>query len=454
MYKKIEIWILYLVLVFVFISYIVFGALVRREIMKGSYIPIISPISKIALFIAEIPKNFKSAIKYKTSSIHKVKDRYPDYSSGFTGEPNRIGNKYILIARFDGNLNQSVVDLIDLNTFKTLHTWNPNYNEIFSEIVSEGQPIWSNLMINYHEGRMLGKSPMLLQNGDLLIRGQASPLMKIDKNSNLIIALHDQIYHHSIEKDIDGNFWVCVRYPSNESLKDYSDDIKDEGIRKVSPEGEILFDMPLGEIFIENKMSRSIINRGDLDKINSDLYHINDIQPVDFDSRYWKKGDLFFSLREQSKIYLYRPSTNKIIHVIDGPFYYQHDVDVIDESRISIFNNNLNKSYKGRRVDHSNQVIIYNFELNKFTIYNEEGLLNNKVKTITAGQSEIMPDGDLFVEESNYGRILYFDSNDSLRWVYMNKSEVGEAYKLGWSRILYKNEDIAIVNNFLQSIAK
>ena len=87
MYKKIEIWILYLVLVFVFTSYIVFGALVRREVMKGSYIPIISEVSKIALFFSEIPHNFKKILSDDIRYPHRAKEKRFGEKSGFLGSP-------------------------------------------------------------------------------------------------------------------------------------------------------------------------------------------------------------------------------------------------------------------------------------------------------------------------------------------------------------------------------
>ena len=48
---KIEIWILYLVLVIVLISYIFFGAMVIREHDEGHHIPIISSVSKLYIFL-------------------------------------------------------------------------------------------------------------------------------------------------------------------------------------------------------------------------------------------------------------------------------------------------------------------------------------------------------------------------------------------------------------------
>ena len=45
-------------------------------------------------------------------------------------------------------------------------------------------------------------------------------------------------------------------------------------------------------------------------------------------------------------VILYRPSTNKIIKIIEGEFYNQHDVDIIDENKISIYNNNVIFNYR------------------------------------------------------------------------------------------------------------
>ena len=47
---------------------------------------------------------------------------------------------------------------------------------------------------------------------------------------------------------------------------------------------------------------------------------------------------------------------------------------------------------------------------------------------------------------------LYFNADDSLRWTHVNRSDDGYVYRVGWSRILYTQEDIQTVNNFLSNI--
>ena len=80
----------------------------------------------------------------------------------------------------------------------------------------------------------------------------------------------------------------------------------------MAPDGEILFDKSISNIFIENGLEYLLFANGK-HTWNKDPLHINDIEPVDFDG-ILEKGEFFLSLRNLSMIVLYRPSSNKIIH--------------------------------------------------------------------------------------------------------------------------------------------
>ena len=108
----------------------------------------------------------------------------------------------------------------------------------------------------------------------------------------------------------------------------------------------------------------------------------------------------------------------------------------------------------GEVVDGNNQVITYDFRLDEYSYYLNDSLINNDVRTITEGRSQILQNGDLFVEETNFGRILYFNSDGSLRWTYVNRADNNKNYVVSWSRVLYKKKDIQNVINFLQSKRK
>jgi len=459
MFKKIEIWVLYLTILLGILFAIGFGALVRHEIYGGKGLKSINLgwISKSALFLAEIPMNAKTILK-GPSSVFLLEDRFPKLD-GFNGTPNSE-QSYLLLSRYDNNLSEGIVELVDLKNFEILHTWNPDIDS-FNALVEKVDE-FEHLDRDDNNQRKILAHPSITNNGGLLF-GWDSPLRKIDACSNLVFQNTHDVFHHSIETDHDSNIWVSSHlYPQSIPARKVGRDMisyeeggfLDDAIVKLSPDGKILYEKSVSQIFIDNGLEYLLFAvgesfssaRGDF---NNDPIHLNDIQPVDFDSSYFKKGDIFLSLRHQSMVVLYRPSNNKIIWKGVGPFFHQHDVDILDDHRISIFNNNSKDFIDGDVVDGYNEVIIYDFKANKYFSYHKDSLEKNEVRTITQGRSEILPNGDLFIEESNYGRTLYFNSDGSLRWTHVNRANDGNVYSVGWSRILYTKEEIQSVNNFL-----
>lgn len=446
MFKKIEIWILYLTILLSILFAIGFGVLVRQELVgsvKAGW------VSKTALTLAEIPVNIKSILQDPGADL-AVEDRFPSLD-GFNGTPNSY-ETYLLLSRYDGDLHEGVVELVDLRNFKILHTWNSDI-DAFNDLVEQVDE-FKYLNRDGNNKRSMLMHPYLTNRGELLF-GWEKPLRKIDACSNLVFQNTHDAFHHSIETDIDGNIWVPSHiYPQSISNEKVGSDIiadggfYDDAVVKLSPDGEILFEKSVSQIFIDNGLEYLLFAHGD--DYEKDPIHLNDIQPVNFDGDFWKKEDLFLSLRNQSMILLYRPSTNEIIWKGTGPFLHQHDVDILDNHRISVFNNrSINVVDNINIVDGHNEVIIYNFETNEYSSYLKDGLIEHDVRTITEGRGEILPNGDLLIEESNYGRTLYFNADGSLKWTHLNRAENGNVHVVGWSRILYTEEDIQTVNNFL-----
>ena len=452
MFKKIEIWILYLILFLFFPLLIVYGSLVRHEMVGGTALKKVNAgwLSQTALFLAEIPINVK---KYFSSEL-KLPDRFPDLE-GFDGEPNN-DETYLLLSRYDGDLREGVVELIDLTNFQILHKWNPDINK-FNKLVKKIDE-FKYLNRDGHNARHIPRHPILLNDGGLVFR--SLPLRKINECSDLVFQVTKDAFDHSLELDKSGNIWArSYLYPQTIDEKIVGRETLEQGgyyddaIVKLSPDGEILFEKSVSQIFIDNGLDYLLFANGN--DYENDPIHLNDIQPVDFDGDFWKKGDVFLSMRNQSMVLLYRPSTNKIIWKGNGPFFHQHDVDIIDDHRIAIFNNNsINVVGNTNIVNGHNEVNIYNFKTEKYSSYLKSSLEDYDVRTVTQGRSEILPNGDLFIEESEYARTLYFNSDGSLRWSHINRARDGKLYRLGWSRILYSKNDILTVNSFLKKRGK
>jgi hypothetical protein len=447
MFKKIEIWILYLSILFGIIFSIGFsifvGVLVRQELVGSTKV---GWLSKTALTFAEIPMNLKKAFDGVS-----LPDRFP-FENGFSGTFNSM-ESYLLLSRYDGDLGEGIVELIDLTNFEVLHTWNPDIDAI-NDLVQQIDD-FKYLERDFNNSRHLLEHPLLTSDGGLVF----NPLKKIDACSNLVFQNTTNQFHHSIELDSEENIWVSSQlYPQSFPTEVVGRDtvldggFKDDAIAKLSSSGKVLFEKSLAQIFIENDMESRLTMIGSSHKFQVDPIHINDIQPVTFDSKHWKNGDLFISLGHQSMVILYRPATNEIIWRLDKKIFHQHDINVLNSNEISIFNNNRKYFYPSKDlVDGNNEVLIYNFETKEISSYLKDSLISEDIRTVTQGRSKILPNGDLFIEETDFARTLYFNADGSLRWSHVNRGDDGNLYRVGWSRILYSPEDIQTINHLLES---
>tara|TARA_B100000989_G_scaffold287991_1_gene258230 strand:+ start:3421 stop:4779 length:1359 start_codon:yes stop_codon:yes gene_type:complete len=443
LFKKISLWILLFMMIIFFITSIFFGWVVLHKANGGEKSGIIGDIS---YEIASIIPNLLKIVRGVNSDLYLKSSRFENlqglnlstkqnFSKNFDG--------YILLSRYDGNINRSIVEIIDIDTKQVIHTYKPDIEKINSESKLSKQKI--NFTRDKNLQRYEITHPYLDKNGDLIFKN-ASPLVRIDMCSKLIWSL-DGIFHHSTEIDHEGNFWVLNSNIDKIILNGQKEGIVNEAITKVSPSGTIIYEKSIAEIFLENNLAHKISRHSQFDY--TDPFHSNDIQPALVDTKFWKKGDLFISLRNFSMIMLFRPSNNKVLWFKEGPWVHQHDVDIISDKEISIYNNNLD--YKKNNVMNINNVLIFNFENQKVSSPYEIGFKKNDIKTRTGGLNEILDNGDIFVEEENFGRVLRMDKKGNIIWQYINKADDGNLYLVRWSRFLSEEKYSKIIKNILIS---
>jgi len=437
MFKKFFTYSVFLVIFLSIVGSILFGSLLRHHYMGGESV---QSLQNIAVFFAEIPSKAKDIINYRSFNLnkltpltkHKDKIRFEQFI------PNKR-NALLVLPRYDHSLSRSVVDVVDLNNFEVIHTYKHNIPEMNAKIQNTEE--FPELKISYSPIRFRYFHPLILKDGSL-IGINDGPSYKIDFCSNLKWINDEERFHHSQNIDHEGNIWVggsmnpVSKYVKKYSLKDY----QDHSIIKINVDGKILYNKSITEILIENNIVSDNFALNSYLTEEKDPIHLNDIEPALSDTEYWKQGDVFISLRNQSSIVHYRPSTNKVINYITGPFARQHDVDIISDKEISIFNNN------NFVVDNEHsEVVIYNFETDEFRKLFNDQLQKNNFKTESEGLSHIFNDGALMVEEQNHGRILLFNNNGEKEWEFVNKDKNGDIGIVSWSRII---EDKLFIEKF------
>ena len=439
-----------LILLFVIWSAL-FGSLLKHHYNGGENFRF---LQNIALSIAEIPNAAEDMIELviegkkpnlnKPSILtkHKNKKRFERFIDNKR-------NALLVLPRYDNSLSRSVVDVVDLNNFEVIHTYNHDIAEMNNKVKNTDE--FPRLKIDDSLIRFEYRHPLLLEDGSIISDSDYSVEFKIDFCSNLQWINQEEIFHHSKMFDHEGNIWIGgqmnpkSQYVTKYSTKKYMDD----SIIKINTDGEILFNKSVTEILIENRLVDenifTIVDENILATRSIDPIHLNDIEPAFTDTEYWKQEDVFLSLKHQSTIIHYRPSTNKVINYITGPFAQQHDVDIISDKEISIFNNN------NFFVDNEHsEVLVYNFETKTFKKLFNDQLQKENFKTKTEGLSHILNDGSLMVEEQNHGRIMLFNNKGEKEWEFVNKDKNGDIGFVSWSRVI---EDEIFIKNF-KSIVK
>ena len=398
-------------------------------------------LQNIAVFFAEIPTTTRDMIKFRTINLdeprllfkHKDKKRFKQFIQN-----KRLG--LLVLPRYDHNLSRSVVDIVDLNNFEVIHTYQHDIAEMNKQVQNTEE--FPRINIDFSPRRFLYYHPLILDDGSLISESFHSPLFKIDFCSNLKWINDEEKFAHSKMLDHEGNIWVGGQFnPHSKYVKDFQiNNLNDDSIIKVNSDGKILYKKSVIEILIENEILPNNYALSSMLLGQYDPIHLNDIEPAFSDTQYWKKGDVFISIRHQSAIIHYRPSTNKVINYITGPFAQQHDVDIISDNEISIFNNNnfiVDNKYS--------QVVIYNFETNQFRKLFNDQLQNENFKTLSNGLSHILDDGALMVDEHNHGRIILFNNKGQKEWEFVNKDINGDIADVSWSRII---EDELFIEKF------
>jgi len=433
----------YLIFLILFLSFIFilgFGSLVKYHYDGGKKYQF---LQKSVIFIANVPMNIRKMIKLRSFDLDKppILFKYKD-KKRFVQFIKNKRNAILVLPRYDHSLSRSVVDIIDLNNFKIIHTYKHDSDEMYNQVKNIKE--FSRLKIDYSPIRFRYRHPILLDDGSLI--SMHGPIFNIDLCSNLQWINDEETFHHSLMLDHEGNIWAGGRMsPKSKYVKKYSiEKFIDDSVIKINIDGKILFNKSVTEILIENNILSNnfafITSRmGIFDPI-----HLNDIEPAFVDTEHWKQGDIFISVRAQSAIIHYRPSNNKVINYITGPFADQHDVDIISDKEISIFNNN--NFFDNNK--HS-EVLIYNFETKKFTKLFNNQLQKENFKATWQGLSHIFKDRSLLVEDHNEGIIILFNSMGEKEFEFVNKDRNGDIGPLFWSRVI---EDDLFIEKFKSSI--
>ena len=360
-------------------------------------------------------------------------------------EPSDPG--YLLLPALDALTKSVTVKLIRIADGKVIWEWVPNWSSILAQISDE-----ISVAPKGHINRYKAYHPIILQNGDLIFNTFNS-LVRLKKCGGNPQWTLTNSYHHSNELSADQkSVWV------NSTATDYfsfhpwiKNNLSDDSIANVTLNGTLLSNNSFSEILISNGLAALMLGTSGL-QFNKDPIHLNQIVEAAQDSRHWKRGDLLISARNLSTLFIYRPSTKKIVWHKQGPWMNQHSVAFLDTSKIYVLNNNVYSANPSSKPflndDEINGVMVYDFDDDTITEPFKQSLADIRPKTVTEGRAQILWDGGLFFEETNNGRIFRINKDGKLLWSFIKDYNEENIAAISWSRYYNPTEISMFLSNF------
>ena len=345
---------------------------------------------------------------------------------------------FILLSYLDSVSKVSKVSLYDLERDKFVKDYELDWDVIIDLIPTSkdfGKP--SKLTARaFH--------PFLDPNGNLWFNTYGA-LIKYNSNEHKYYLINKGA-HHSIVFSDDLN---AVVFPSSKndylsSLNDYlSNNMIDDYINIYQLDGTIIFQKSISELLIENGYSSFLFGRMG-SKFEADPIHTNYIDIAHNKGIFWDKGDLLISARNLSAIILYRPSTNKVIKLIRGPWTNQHYAKFRSNNSITMFNNNA-FGFDRKNPDESNFVndddysefieVFFNSNGESISVSHLDGVFEKyNIKSVTEGLAEFLTDDLVFIEDGIFGRVFIFDKFGELLWFFNNRYNDDDNGITSWSR--------------------
>lgn len=236
--------------------------------------------------------------------------------------------------------------------------------------------------------------------------------------------------HHAVTQAADGTFLI----PSWRYVGDTAEyphlhpPYRNEKILKVSPDGEVLSETSVLEIFYRNNYQGVLARGGG----RGDIIHVNDVEelPADLADRFpmFAAGDLMISMRRGSMVMVVDPTTWRIKWYQAGPWKGQHDPDFLPSGRILIFNNNDDADGQGTlfggsnimEIDPATREVTYRYGL----------AAGQRMYTESSGKHQELPGGNVLVTEAKAGRLFEFDRSGRVVWEFINR---------------YDDKDVAVI---------
>jgi len=418
MFKKVELWVVLLTVMFGTIAALLFGWAAQSQ-ATGDMLS--GRPGLYALKIAKIPNRAMEWILGRKKLVPQlVNFNEFDTLKPYTGD--NASAPFILVSAYSDTYNVATAYLYDLKSNEKVYEWIPPVDAI-NKLSSQSA--------YYITDKALYRTqhPYLMPDGSIIFSSGEGPLVRLDRCSK-VKWLIDRDFHHSINIGPNGNLYVTINDPDPNDVP-----MSHDGFVEVSPAGKVLNEWSIAQILIQNGYGGLLFGVAPYDW---EKVHLNDAKPILASDQYVEKGDVMLSMRNLSSIALFRPSTGKIIWLQTGPWLNQHDIDYRGDGKFVLFGNdsmltNISNQYVSLR----GYSTIYQYDMRSNQASELLKLKKYGIYSADEGRQQYLADGSVFIESTEQGVLYLLNSDGSIAWKYVSSTHSrGKIGALHWSRVI------------------
>ena len=452
-FLSLKISIRFFILIFlVFILFLIFFSGVVRHATIGG--PKFGKFGVFAESVAKFPRDVSIIIKRglnrhtNNMSVIPIKDEIVETSDLKIFNENKFNGGYLVFSAYSSDYNANIIYLYDLNKKKYIWKWVPDPAEILKNEplleTAQGKYTlnigWNADDLEYSRKVFRPTQPVLMKDGGIIFHpGAGAPLIKLSACSEMEW-INYNFFHHSIEKINEDRIMATLTTKINKD-NDIGKFIKDDGYSIIDTKnGNILKEESVTNILIENDYEYLILGR----PWGNNILHINDSQPILVNDDYVNQGDIAFSSRHLSTVFLYRPKEKKIVWLKSGPWIAQHDIDYLGEGVFSIYGNNNYLNMPGYKINRDNpnaknRTKLYYFDSknNQVTTPFEKPMNAMQFNKSSNGVQRVIDKNKLFLDIDHS---LYLMDKEEIIWKFIKHVDKSNKSWFRWSTYFTNQE--------------
>lgn len=300
--------------------------------------------------------------------------------------------------------------LIDMEG-KTLHRWTYRFGDAFPEhshIESDDpdDPFYRDFWRRCH----------LHANGDLLAIYEGFGIIKLDKHSNLIWAVHNGC-HHDIYVTPDSLIYVLTHEVSKATDIGGHGKVSEDFISILDHDGNELRRVSVHKALRESDYASYLQRAYPI----VDVFHTNTLQVLDGtsagSSHVFRKGNVLTSMRNLDVVAVIDMVEEEVVWALSGLWRAQHEPTLLANGNMLVFDN----------VGHGGMSKVIEFDpLTQEIVWSYEGTPENGFYTQASGAAHRLPNGNTLIVESNSGRAFEVTRDGLIVWEYYNPHRAGE----------------------------